>query len=254
MLAVSPLAAMRSAPTTTQSTLPPFITCPAMLSVITVTGISSFASSHAVRRAPCRKGRVSSAMTATRLPASRAPRMTPRAVPYRGRQCPRVAVREHGRAVGDQLAAEATEGAVRLDVLAENTLRLFDESLLDLVHLRARGFRAAEGVAHALDGPEEVDGRRARAAHHVAEEVEVLFEVGDRGDGRLLGAERNAHRGRHPDGGRAAHDHLLDGVGHLLARAQSQIFSSVGSRRWSIMRTPSSVHSTVLIMARFDSG
>jgi hypothetical protein len=27
-------------------------------------------------------------------------------------------------------------------------------------------------------------------------------------------------------------------------------FSSVGSRRWSIMRTPSSVHSTVLIMAK----
>ena len=41
----------------------------------------SFTSSHAVRRAPCRNGRVSSASTLTRLPASTAPRITPSAVP-----------------------------------------------------------------------------------------------------------------------------------------------------------------------------
>ena len=39
-------------------------------------------SSQAVNRAPCRKGRVSSATTSICLPASRAARMTPRAVPY----------------------------------------------------------------------------------------------------------------------------------------------------------------------------
>ena len=40
---------------------PRFMKCPAMLSVISVTGMSSCISSHAVRRAPCRNGRVSSA-------------------------------------------------------------------------------------------------------------------------------------------------------------------------------------------------
>ena len=53
-----------------------------MLSVMTVVSIPSLTSSHAVRRAPCRNGRVSSAKTATVLPDSMAPRMTPRAVPY----------------------------------------------------------------------------------------------------------------------------------------------------------------------------
>ena len=53
-----------------------------MLSVMTVVSMPSRSSSHAVSRAPWRKGRVSSASTVTRLPASTAPRMTPSAVPY----------------------------------------------------------------------------------------------------------------------------------------------------------------------------
>ena len=52
-----------------------------MLSVMTVVSMPSFTSSHAVSRAPCRNGRVSSANTATVLPASMAPRITPSAVP-----------------------------------------------------------------------------------------------------------------------------------------------------------------------------
>ena len=61
--ATSPLAAMRSAPTTTACSLPWRIRLAAMLSQITVVGILSCSSSHAVRRAPCRNGRVSSAYT-----------------------------------------------------------------------------------------------------------------------------------------------------------------------------------------------
>src|SRR2546428_5967354 len=72
---------MRSAPTSTRSSLPRLMRCPAMLSVISVTGIFSWIISHAVRRAPWRYGRVSLAITETRLPASRAERITPRAVP-----------------------------------------------------------------------------------------------------------------------------------------------------------------------------
>src|SRR6266581_5136190 len=73
---------MRSAPTSTRSILPRLIRCPAMLSVMSVTGIFSWIISHAVRRAPCRYGRVSLAITETRLPWSRAVRITPSAVPW----------------------------------------------------------------------------------------------------------------------------------------------------------------------------
>src|SRR5207245_72328 len=72
LLATSPLAAVRSVPTITQLTRPRCIRWPAMLSVISVTGIRSFLSSQAVSRAPCRKGRVSHEITWMRLPASTA--------------------------------------------------------------------------------------------------------------------------------------------------------------------------------------
>ena len=53
-----------------------------MLSVIRVHGMPSFISSHAVSRAPCRNGRVSSTYTWIRFPAATAERITPSAVPY----------------------------------------------------------------------------------------------------------------------------------------------------------------------------
>ena len=80
MIAI-PLAAVRSVPTITQLTFPRCMKCPAMLSVMSVTGMRSFFSSQAVSRAPCRKGRVSHAITWIFLPASTAARTTPRAVP-----------------------------------------------------------------------------------------------------------------------------------------------------------------------------
>src|SRR5574337_3820 len=48
-----------------------------MLSVMSVTSILSFLSSHAVNLAPCKNGRVSSANTFTFFPPSIAPRITP---------------------------------------------------------------------------------------------------------------------------------------------------------------------------------
>ena len=58
---------MRSAPTITALILPCRIIAPAILSEITVVGIPSFINSHAVRREPWRKGRVSSANTCSLL-------------------------------------------------------------------------------------------------------------------------------------------------------------------------------------------
>ena len=70
MFATSPFEAIRSAPTTTHPIRPECKKCPAILSVISVAGIPSCCSSHAVNRAPCRNGRVSSAKTSICFPAS----------------------------------------------------------------------------------------------------------------------------------------------------------------------------------------
>ena len=82
MLAASPLAATRSQPTRQACTQPFFITMEAILSQISVTSTPARCSSKAVRRAPCSKGRVSSAKTLKLYPFSCPKRMGPRAVPY----------------------------------------------------------------------------------------------------------------------------------------------------------------------------
>ena len=61
LFATSPLAATRSQPTKTASIQPFFMTVDAMLSQMRVTSMPAALSSYAVRRAPCRRGRVSSA-------------------------------------------------------------------------------------------------------------------------------------------------------------------------------------------------
>ena len=99
MLATSPLAAMRSAPTITASTSPRAIRWPAMLSAMSVVGMPSLDSSQAVSRAPWRYGRVSSAQHVLdlALPRRGADHAQRRAV-ARGGQSARVAVGEHARA------------------------------------------------------------------------------------------------------------------------------------------------------------
>ena len=63
LLAVSPLAATRSQPTRQASTQPFFITMEHISSHTSVTSTPASLSSQAVRRAPCSRGRVSSANT-----------------------------------------------------------------------------------------------------------------------------------------------------------------------------------------------
>ena len=82
MLAVSPFAAMRSAPVTIRSTSPRAITDAATTSAISRCGMPSRTHSHAVKREPCITGRVSSTHTSATLPCACAARTTPSAVPY----------------------------------------------------------------------------------------------------------------------------------------------------------------------------
>src|SRR5689334_8251524 len=150
---------MRSAPTTTRSTFPSRIIDAAMLSVMTVVLMPSFTSSQAVRRAPCRNGRVSSASTAMFFPASDAARIT---------QSAGVAVRQDARVVRHELGAERAHVAAALDVLVVNLARLRFETILELSHRRAAVCRGGKGAFHPFDGPEQIDRGRPRARHQVA--------------------------------------------------------------------------------------
>ena len=82
LLAVSPLAAIRSAPTTTTSARPRAITVGPAESTTIWWSIPSSVSSNAVKRDPCRSGRVSSAVTDRNLPRSWRTRTMPSAVPH----------------------------------------------------------------------------------------------------------------------------------------------------------------------------
>ena len=164
MLAVSPLAAMRSAPTTTRSTLPCRISDPAMLSVITVVWMPSRTSSQAVRRAPCRNGRVSSAKTATCLPAStRAANHAERRAVAGGRQRAGVAVRQDARVVRHDRRAERAHRAAARDVLVVDGLRLAVEPVLDLVDRLAR-LRAPRRTSASSDRWPRTDSRPSAAS------------------------------------------------------------------------------------------
>ena len=81
LFAVSPFAAIRSAPVTTRSTSPAAINDAAAESAITVCGTSAASSSQAVSLAPCSSGRVSSTQTRASRPCSQAVISAPTALP-----------------------------------------------------------------------------------------------------------------------------------------------------------------------------
>ena len=81
LLAVSPFAAMRSAPVITMSTSPAAMREAAAESTMTACGIPTASSSNAVKRAPWSSGRVSSTHTCDTPPRSAAARIAPTAEP-----------------------------------------------------------------------------------------------------------------------------------------------------------------------------
>ena len=72
---------MRSAPTMTQSTCPVAIAHAAAESIVSRCAMPASANSHAVSRAPCSSGRVSSTSTSATLPRACSTRSAPSAVP-----------------------------------------------------------------------------------------------------------------------------------------------------------------------------
>ena len=89
-----------------------------MLSVISVAGMPSRCSSQAVRRAPCRNGRVSSAIDIDVLSGfdGGADHAQRRSVPG-GRERAGVAVGQHRAAVGNQRRPVPADRAVDLDIV-----------------------------------------------------------------------------------------------------------------------------------------
>ena len=153
LFAVSPLRAMRSAPTTIASTPLRCIVTAAALSVISVHGTPASRSSNIVRRAPCSSGRVSSTNTCSALPARCAAMIVgERRALAAGRDRTRVAVRHHVALARQHLGAEASDA--RIDVA------LFGVDRLRFGEIIAIGARE-----HAIDRIREIDRRRTRFAN-----------------------------------------------------------------------------------------
>ncbi len=128
----------------------------------------------------------------------------------------RVAVGEDGAFLREEGCAVRSHGFAGGDVFVVHLLGFGDEGCLDVGD---RGAGCGEGVvavAHALDGPEQVDGGWAGLGEGLADGGDFGVEAGDIGSGALAYAERYAHRGGDSDCWCAADDHVADDGGDLL--------------------------------------
>ena len=126
---------MRSAPTTTAWILPARIRLAAMLSQITVVGMPSAISSHAVSRAPCKKGPrlVGVNMNLLALLHRRADHAQRRAIAAR-RQRSGVAVGQHAAFVRQQRAAKRAHRLAGRNVFVVHRVRLGENFFLICVN------------------------------------------------------------------------------------------------------------------------
>ena len=145
-----------------------------MLSQMTVVGMPSAISSQAVRRAPCRKGRVSSAKTWMLLALldGGADDAEGGAVAAGG-QGAGVAVGEDAALVGQQRGAECAHGFAGGDVFVVHGVGFGEDSFLDLGEGCAGCQQIGEEALHAVDGPEEIDGGGAGSGEAGADAVEL---------------------------------------------------------------------------------
>ena len=209
---MSPLAAMRSAPTMTASTQPFLMTLAAMLSVMSAEGTPATRSSQAVRRPPCLTGRVSSTHTCSILPCSCAVKMTPSAVPkYAVASEPALQCVSTFESSPSSSAPCAPMLAVALLVLGDHVERLLQHELAQLA-------RGQVGVvvrdARMRSAPQNRFTAVGRVRHDLGDDLveagEVVVDVVDLG-ALGLAPQRDRERGGHTERGRAAHGERLDG-------------------------------------------
>ncbi len=131
-----------------------------------------------------------------------------------------VAMRQHCRAIGDQLAAKFSQGTIRCNVFVEDRQRFADQALLNLFNVFGFAFGFQKRAAHALDRPKQIHGRGPRRFHDLAHIFEIVFQIGYGRSHRLTGSEGEAHRCRDANRRRSAHNHFLDRVGDFFVRTQ----------------------------------
>ena len=120
-------------------------------SAITACGIPAVSSSHAVRRAPCSSGRVSSTQTCASRSRSQAASSAPDgAAVAAGGETAGVAVRERARPGREQRRRMRGHRAAALDLVAVDRTRMLRRRI----------------VAHLVERPAEVHGSRARLAQN----------------------------------------------------------------------------------------
>ena len=224
LLAVSPLAATRSAPTRTTSTSPRAIRCPAATSGSSVCGTPAWASSQVVSRAPWRYGRVSSTQTWIGAPgmvrrlddAERGPELA-------AGQRPGVAVgQDRGPAdppvPGRIVQAELGEPAVVGRRLEDDRVGLGAHRVGDRVAVLGQLAELVVAGHHPLDRPAQVDRRRAALMSALAEPRIVALRAYGRPSRWFSALRASPMAATWPMRRRAADDHLADRVGHLAGR------------------------------------
>ena len=204
LFAVSPFAAMRSAPVRTQSTSPAAISRPAAESAITVNGMPvGLELPRSEARALEQRPRLADEHVGEQAALPRRPQRAERRPVAAGREGARVAVRERARPRLEQLGG----------------VRGHPPAALDLVTVDSSRVLGGRFGAHPSSAQPEVDRRRAAVAQHAFGRDEILA---------LRGSERVAVRGRDPDRRRAPDRERPDRLRHLGGGAALRSTSSSG--------------------------
>ena len=128
------------------------------------------------------------------------------------RQRPRVAVGQEPGPRWDQLRSDVAHAPARGEVLGLHRQRLVEQRLPD--GGAAASLLGLEPAAHPRDGPEQVDGGRARGRELLADAVELGAQRGPF-PRRVAHAQGDAEGRGHADGGRSPDGHVLDRGRHL---------------------------------------
>jgi len=132
-----------------------------------------------------------------------------------------VAVGEHARAVGQQRRTVLAHGAVGPDVLREDLMGLRQQRV-GLGGRRVGGERLPL-QPHALEGPEQVDGRGPARRQHLETAVHGPREFGARGVPVPQRLQCHAIGGGAADRRRAANHHVADAGRHRLGAVAGQV-------------------------------
>ena len=216
-------AAIRSAPVTTRSTSPRAMSEPAAESAMTACGMPARSSSHAVRRAPWRSGRVSSTRTRSSRPRSAGgAERADRGAVAAGREAAGVAVRQRARARLEELGGVGGHAPAAVDLFL-------------VERARALGRRV---VAHLRERPRKVDRGRPGRREHALGLVEILA---------AQRREREPYAAAMPIAGAPRTTIVRIASATSAAVPQRSSTTSSGSRRWSRRTTagPSSSSRTI---------